>query len=128
MRQSATWQKDALTHVVTRTLQYPQGYPALPPRQKGVDVHLAVDMVRLYVEDKYDVAIVASTDTDLVPALEALFELDKGRGYAPVEVAAWITELQPKRLRVRGREMWCHALTFTDYRNVGDPTDYNVAP
>lgn len=62
-----------------------------------------------------------------MPALEALFELDRGKGYAPVEVAAWITELQPKRLRVYGRDMWCHALGFADYQKVADQTDYNVA-
>ncbi len=126
MRQSASWERDPLTRLIWRTLRYPNNYPEQPPRQKGIDVHLAVDMVRLYVEDRYDVAILASTDTDLVPALEALFEIDRGRGYPPVEVAAWITELQPKRLRVSGRDMWCHQLGFGDYQKVGDLTDYNV--
>ncbi|HEY8629929.1 MAG TPA: NYN domain-containing protein [Gaiellaceae bacterium] len=127
MRQSSAWERDALTRLKWRMLRYPPSYPQVPPRQKGIDVHLAVDMVRMYVEDKYDVAILASTDTDLVPALEALFELDRGKGYAPVEVAAWITELQPKRLRVRGHQMWCHELAFADYQKIADRTDYNIA-
>lgn len=127
MRQCAAWQQDNLTRYFWRNLRYPPNYPQEPPRQKGVDVQLAVDMVRMYVEDKYDIAILASTDTDLVPALEALFELDRGKGYAPVEVAAWVTELQLKRLRVHRRDMWCHELGFADYQKVADQTDYNVA-
>ncbi|MBW2261110.1 MAG: NYN domain-containing protein [Deltaproteobacteria bacterium] len=43
-------------------------------REKGVDVHLAVDLVRLAARDEYDVAIVMSGDEDLVPAIVAVRE------------------------------------------------------
>ena len=39
-------------------------------REKGVDVKLAVDLVRLAIEDAYDVAVLLSGDGDLVTALE----------------------------------------------------------
>ena len=39
-------------------------------REKGVDVKMAIDLVTDAVEDRYDTAIVVSSDTDLVPALQ----------------------------------------------------------
>jgi uncharacterized LabA/DUF88 family protein len=67
-RRLAAWQAEdpALVHHFTRTLRYP------PPegREKGVDVHLAVDLVALAIDNEYDLAVVASADTDLLPALD----------------------------------------------------------
>lgn len=39
--------------------------------EKGVDVHLAVDIVTMSQAKKYDTAIVISSDTDLIPAMQA---------------------------------------------------------
>lgn len=39
-------------------------------REKGIDVKLAVDLLVGALDDKYDTAIVASSDTDLVPAID----------------------------------------------------------
>jgi len=44
-------------------------------REKGVDVLIAVDLVRLAAENKYDVAILFSGDADLVPAIETVQEV-----------------------------------------------------
>ncbi len=41
-----------------------------PPQEKGVDVELAVDFVRIALDDEADVLVLASGDTDLVPALQ----------------------------------------------------------
>lgn len=38
--------------------------------EKGVDVKMALDIALGAVDDKYDVAIIVSSDTDLLPALE----------------------------------------------------------
>lgn len=43
--------------------------------EKGVDVRLAVDIVAMAYEKKYDVAFVVSSDTDLIPAMQ------KAQGY-----------------------------------------------
>jgi uncharacterized LabA/DUF88 family protein len=51
--------------------------------EKGVDVLLAVDLVRLGAEDRYDTAVILSGDADLVPAVEAVRLLYRRR----VEVA-----------------------------------------
>jgi len=39
-------------------------------REKGVDVKIAIDIVVDGIEDKYDTAIIVSSDTDLIPAIK----------------------------------------------------------
>jgi uncharacterized LabA/DUF88 family protein len=39
-------------------------------REKGVDVQIAIDLVIGAVENSYDVAIIVSSDTDLIPAIK----------------------------------------------------------
>ncbi len=39
-------------------------------REKGIDVKIAVDLISGAVNDKYDTAILVSSDTDLVPAID----------------------------------------------------------
>lgn len=45
--------------------------------EKGVDVRLSVEMIRLARQDKYDIAYLLSSDTDLVPAVEEVLSLGK---------------------------------------------------
>ena len=45
--------------------------------EKGVDVKIAVEMIRYAREDKYDIAYLLSSDTDLVPAVEEVNSLGK---------------------------------------------------
>lgn len=45
--------------------------------EKGVDVQMAVDLLVGAYEDKYDVAIIISSDTDLIPAMEKVKNLGK---------------------------------------------------
>lgn len=46
-------------------------------KEKGVDVKLAVDILDMAYQDKYDTAIVVSSDTDLIPAIIRTKELGK---------------------------------------------------
>lgn len=50
----------------------PLRYSAQRPKgeEKGVDVELAIDIVRLALDGAIDVVLLASTDTDLVPPLQ----------------------------------------------------------
>lgn len=45
--------------------------------EKGVDVRLAVEMIRLARQDKLDIAYLISSDTDLVPAVEEVQSFGK---------------------------------------------------
>ncbi len=46
-------------------------------REKGVDVKIAVDIVAGAFENKYDTAVVFSSDTDLLPAIKQVIAMGK---------------------------------------------------
>lgn len=80
----------------------------------------AIDMVMGAVRDEYDVAVLVSADTDLVPAIEAVLNLGKR-----AEVASWRPdEGWGSRLSLPGRNLWCHWLDHADFDHVHDETDY----
>ncbi len=45
--------------------------------EKGVDVKLAVEMIKFAREDRYDMAFLLSSDTDLEPAVEEILKYNK---------------------------------------------------
>ena len=61
-RHRAAWEAKGVT-VVSRPLRYTYGQR---PREKGVDVALAVDFVGMGVDGDYDIGVLASADTDRV--------------------------------------------------------------
>lgn len=121
-RQADAWQRTGLVTTVRRPLRYPRGWPEIPAQEKGIDVSLAIDVLRLALERHYDVGVLFSSDTDLLPAVETLTELKLAR----IEVAAW-TGTPRLRLHNTGRP-WCHYLSQADYESVIDPTDYSRPP
>lgn len=123
MRQRAAWERDGVKPF-PRVLRYPKDYPKEKAYEKGVDVHLAVNLVFAASRRFFDVGIVCSTDTDIVPALEAVCELRRAWGEPKIEVAAWADHPGKKRLRVDGQFMYCHQLSRDDYEKVRDQTNY----
>lgn len=104
--------------VVRHPVRYPPTWPKEPAQEKGIDVALAADFIELALDQEYDVGIVFSSDTDLVPILSKVVN----RKLARVEVAAWTGA---PRLQFPGTLLpWCHRLTRPDYLSVADPTDY----
>lgn len=125
-RQIAAWERDPLTRVFWRALRYPQAWPQEKAQEKGVDVALAVDFVTMAVREEYDVGILMSMDTDLIPALEAVTML-KGDPHPFAEIAAWRSAGRSSgRLRVPGHNLWCHWLDVNDYYAIADARDYNI--
>ena len=118
------WRGKGLLALVARDLRYPLEWPQRPAQEKGVDVALAVDLVMMVARHECDVAIVFSSDTDLLPALEAVLALRPGE--PPVcQVAAWVAPgARPRALRPRGVRLRQHLLGPDDFRAVADGTDY----
>lgn len=81
--------------------------------EKGVDVKLAVDMVTGAIEERYDVALLVSEDSDFVPALEAVRNHNKR-----IELAILAS---PKRKR--GYHL-IRTVDWTYYMDTGDLTWY----
>lgn len=118
-RQASDWERAGRVTVIRRNLQYPPGWPTAPAVEKGIDVAIAVDVVRMSIQGELDTAILFSSDKDLLPALETVYALRA----AHVEVAAWS---QAPRLRFHGEQRpWCHYLSETDFHSVRDHFDYS---
>ena len=122
MKQCMAWNRAGAT-VIARPLRYPPDWPRSKAQQKGVDVALAIEFVAYAIEGKYDVGVIASTDTDLIPALEFVRRFAAQRR---VEVAAWTSPRSRSRLSIPRSSIWCHWLDRTDYDSVADVTDYNI--
>ncbi len=128
-KQITRWKRDGAT-VFARPLRYPPGWKAGvtnrdSPREKGVDVKMAIDAVMGAMRDDFDVAILATCDTDFVPVVEALLELQSLKGTPDVEVIAW--KDRNNRLGVPGRNLTERWVGPNDFRAIVDPTDYNAA-
>lgn len=120
-RQRVAWEKAGAV-VIARPLKYPIDWPNSRPEQKGVDVVLAIDFIALAMDGQYEVGIIASTDTDLLPALEFVY-----KRYHPQrtpEVANWHSLSSRRRLTLTSANIWCHRLSRGDYNAIADPTDY----
>jgi uncharacterized LabA/DUF88 family protein len=118
-QQFSEWIKDPRVTVKRRMLQYPRdwGQPdcAERPREKGIDVSLAIDLVRMAFKHEFEVAIVVSRDSDLEPALEMVKDLRLGH----VEVAGW-----ERDSRLRGGRYY-HALDERVFRSSRDTRPYS---
>jgi uncharacterized LabA/DUF88 family protein len=122
-KQMAAWQREDVT-IVTRSLRYPSDWPTEKAEEKGIDVKLAIDAVMMAFQDKYDVGIIASCDTDLAPAVEAILELKAVRGSPEVEVIAW--KDRQNKIGVAGRTLTYRWVGSNDYNAFRDLTDYNL--
>ena len=122
MKQCAQWEKNGVT-VIHRELRYPPNWPAQPAQEKGIDTALAIDFVTMAVDAAYDLGVIMSTDSDLLPALE--FTHTRYAATRPTAIAAWRSPQNNRRLSTPGRNIWCHWLHRPDYNTAADPTNYN---
>jgi hypothetical protein len=69
-RRISAWVAEApeRVQVFPRPLRYSRDRPQ--GQEKGVDVELAIDLVSLAIDDAFDVLVLASGDSDLVPSLQ----------------------------------------------------------
>jgi hypothetical protein len=122
--QAAAWERDPRIRILRRPLNY-RGWPEHPPREKGVDVALAVDLIESALLGEYDVGVVFSGDTDLLPAVETAFRRTPPR----IEVASWsgakplwfpefLAQSPPRYLP------YCHFLNADDFQSVRDHAHY----
>lgn len=69
-RQKTSWERDARVSVNLRPLRYPRDWPDEKAQEKGIDVMLALALVRAALDKSFDRLFVATRDTDLLPAIE----------------------------------------------------------
>ena len=101
--------------VCTRPLDYRTGRP----REKGIDVMLALDLAFGAANREFDVVVLFSGDSDLLPALE--------RAHAAgvtCETATWTGGR--RRQQQKSYVRWEHRLGQRDYDAVRDSFDYGT--
>jgi hypothetical protein len=93
-------------------------------REKGIDVLCALAVVRQAADPGTDLVILASTDTDLLPAIEEARDL----GIAKIETASWYHPAHPPhergfelRLGRGHRSHWNTRLTEPDFIATTSP-------
>lgn len=100
----------------------PLNHSTEPPREKGIDVLLAIDFLEFALDNKFDVGIICSADTDLIPAIEAV---RRRRPSKIVEVANWHAPPHfQSMLHVPGVAQ--HYLAWSDYKAVFDRRNYRT--
>lgn len=128
-RQMSAWSRNRKIEVTTTVLRYPDDWPNSKenPREKGIDVSLAVDVVVMGISGDYDTAIVMSSDQDIAPAVEYIAASTSVP--ARVEVAAWRggNGRRPNRINTRAR-VYGHWIEDQEYWGLMDETDYTLAP
>lgn len=81
-------QQKLLAHLQRQDIKAVLGHliqhPDKTVHEKGVDVRLAVEMIRFARENQYDVAYLISSDTDLVAAVEEVQSLGKAVQYVSI--------------------------------------------
>ena len=92
-------------------------------QEKGVDVRLALDLVRATYEERYEVAIIVSQDSDFDPAVRLAKEIAESQGRRLVCESAYL--VGPGSVSRRGvpGTRWVHIDKAT-YDACYDPTDY----
>jgi hypothetical protein len=113
-KQAQVWERRDQRVRVRRHQLFCRDWPKAPPVEKGVDVALAIEAVRLTIQDReqFDALVIFSSDNDLVPAVKLCFDLP---GPA-IEVACWLgaNPLQDTATRLP----WCHFMNEADWRYV----------
>lgn len=136
--QKAHWERDRRVTVTLRPLKYEyqraaDGRPASDVygriivtgvKEKGVDVLCALALVREAQDPATDLVILASSDSDLAPALDEVRRL----GTAKPETCCWYDRTTRVEYRLhptdRTRPLWNTRLTEADFRACWDLTDY----
>lgn len=120
-RQANAWRNDGAT-VISRPLRYLPDWPNTRALQKGVDVAIAVDFIAFAIDQLHDVGILASLDTDLIPALE--FVQNRPGRNCKIEVIGFDGGKHNKR-SLRIHDTWCYWLNKADYDRIADLNSYS---
>lgn len=80
------WTRDRRVTVEYRTLRYFWENGVRVAQEKGIDVRVALDLVKAAMDQTYDLVILASHDTDLEPALDSAVDWSEN---VLVETAGW---------------------------------------
>ena len=94
-------------------------------QEKGVDVSIAIDLVRFTYEQRYDVAIIISQDSDFEPAVQLAKTIAKDQRRWITLESAFPYELGKSTHRGIPGTQWVH-IDKNMYDTCYDPADYRI--
>jgi hypothetical protein len=119
-------------HVFSRSLRYRNQTVRLPDnsnftflvgQEKGIDVRLALDVVRLARQEAYDVALIFSQDQDLTEAVEEIKYIATTQNRWIKVVSAYPLSPTSRNRRGIDKTDWLH-IDRAMYDTCIDPRDY----
>lgn len=96
--------------------------PYQRPREKGIDLALGLDVVDFALAGKCDVAVILSSDTDLVEVARMVHQMTKAKGRRMAVEAAVFND-KAKKIRM-GHYDYTHQLTRADFDETRDSFNY----
>lgn len=115
--QQSEWTRDPRVSVRLRPLRYSWKEGERVAQEKGVDVLVALELVRSADRHDADVLVLVSHDTDMEPALEAALDAPD----VVIETAGWD---RCRILRVPGKRVWHTKLHGPEFVASRDRKDY----
>ena len=119
-----TFWKNKIRHLESQGITVYEGRINAGGQEKGVDVALALDLVQATYDQRYDVAIVVSQDSDFTPAVRLARRIAGNQGVTLQFESAFPFE-QGRRISRRGipETKWIR-LDKPTYDACLDPVDY----
>ena len=112
-----------IRHLKSQGIEVYEGRINHGGQEKGVDVSLALDLVHATYEQRYDVAIIVSQDSDFNPAVRLARQIAKGQGTTLQFESAFPFEQGRVSRRGVPETKWVRIDKAT-YDACYDPTDY----
>ena len=118
-----TFWKNKIKHLENQGIRVYEGRINAGGQEKGVDVSLALDLVQATYEQRYDVAIIVSQDSDFTPAVRLARQIAANQGKTLQFESAF--PFEPGRVSRRGvpETKWVRIDKAT-YDACLDPNDY----
>ncbi len=93
-------------------------------REKGIDLRIGLDMLRLARHGEYDVAVLVSQDTDLNQAVDELMDLRRelDRWLVVENAFPYSTTSGRPKFRLRSCARW-HVIDEATFQRIRDDTD-----
>jgi uncharacterized LabA/DUF88 family protein len=136
LAQASHWTRDPRVTVLHRPIKYTlekngwdektkthrEGVEIIKRQEKGVDVLCALQLVKAALDPEVSHVILASQDTDLVPALDEVLSLKT----ASVETAAWYKpgEFRSQEIRPESKAIWNTRMNQFNYEASLDKNSY----
>jgi uncharacterized LabA/DUF88 family protein len=91
--------------------------------EKGIDVRIAIDIIRLALKGEYDIALIFSQDQDLSEVAKEIRNISKERNIYIKMASVFPENPDPAYLRGIDKTDW-HTISKIEYDSCIDPADY----